>query len=195
MIVVLDPGHGGADAGCSALHGAWQEKRFTLDVARLARDACYALSSEIEPVLTRDADTALPLSVRARLAREAKADLVISIHANAFGDRAARGAMSFWLAEDSRPYAEELSRLIPDELRRKRGAVFRATETEWPRVVNVLHYHDAPAVLLECGFATNAHDLDSLRDPLVQQGIANAIAKTAHLALLTKEATHASPAN
>lgn len=187
MIVVLDPGHGGADAGCTALHGAWQEKRFTLDVARLARDACYALSGELEPVLTRDTDTGVPLSVRARIAREAKADLVISIHANAFGDTSARGAMAFWLATDARAYAEEIARHIPDELRRKRGSVFRATEQDWPRVVNVLHYHDAPAVLLECGFSTNPHDLDSLRDPLAQQGLANAIAKTARYALLTKE--------
>lgn len=189
-VVVLDPGHGGPDAGCIALHGAWQEKRWTLQMARLAQDECAARWESLSVELTRDGDEFVPLSARARLARHLRADLVIAIHVDAFADPHAKGSRVFWLSEDARPYAEHLAAHMPTELRRKHNGAVRATVTDWPRVVNVLQQHSTvPAILVECGYSTSAHDFDALRDPMTCAGIAKAIAETAHLAHATKEAS------
>ena len=187
--VVLDPGHGGPDAGCVAMHGAWLEKRWVLDMAKLARDECAARWEAFDVELTRDGDEFVPLSARARLARHLRADLVIAIHVDAFSDPHAKGSRVFWLSDDARPYAEHLASHMPAELRRKHNGAVRATVADWPRVVNVLQQHSTiPAILIECGYSTNAHDFAALRDPMTCAAIARAIAETAHLAQITKEA-------
>lgn len=189
-VVVLDPGHGGPDAGCIALHGAWQEKRWTLQMAQLAQDECAARWESLSVELTRDGDEFVPLSARARLARHLRADLVIAIHVDAYDDTTKHGARVFWLSDDARPYAEHLMGGVPAEIRRKGRTAQRANVADWRRVVNVLQQHSTiPAILIECGYSTNAHDFDALRDPMICAGIAKAIAETAHLAHATKEAS------
>lgn len=91
-VIVIDPGHGGADGGVRT-HGL-VEKDLTLALARL-------LKSEIERrmathvVLTRDDDRALTVEERAERANRARADLVISLHFDGFPSSAHRGATAF----------------------------------------------------------------------------------------------------
>lgn len=187
-VVVLDPGHGGADPGCIAMHGAWQEKHWTLDMAKLARSACLTRHSALSVELTRERDEGASLSMRARLARHLRADLVIAIHVDAYHDKTRRGTRVFWLSADARPYAEALMQAMPSELRRKGRTAQVPDAADWSRVVNVLQHHTLPAILVECGYSTNERDFAALRDPMVCDGIAAAIASTAHLAHITREA-------
>jgi len=97
VIVALDPGHGGEDPGAVGPTGL-REKDVVLSVALALRDRINA-QPNMRAVLTRDADYFVPLADRVRKARRVQADLFVSIHADAFTNRAARGASVFALSD------------------------------------------------------------------------------------------------
>lgn len=80
-LVVLDPGHGGADPGAV---GFVVEKDINLDIAKHAR-ARLRQYKNVEVVMTREGDQTVSLAERVRLANERKADVFVSIHCNAGG--------------------------------------------------------------------------------------------------------------
>jgi N-acetylmuramoyl-L-alanine amidase len=93
--VVLDPGHGGHDAGTHGPSGL-TEKELVLDVSqRLAMLLEDRLGSEV--VLTRTDDTYVPLEGRTRIANEHKADLFLSIHANSSPVKSVTGVETYYL--------------------------------------------------------------------------------------------------
>jgi N-acetylmuramoyl-L-alanine amidase len=97
VIVALDPGHGGEDPGAVGPTGL-REKDVVLSVALALRDRLNA-QPNMRAFLTRDADYFVPLAERVRKARRVQADLFVSIHADAFTNRAARGASVFALSD------------------------------------------------------------------------------------------------
>jgi len=93
--VVLDPGHGGHDAGTHGPSGL-TEKELVLDISqRLAALLQDRLGSEV--VLTRTDDTYVPLEGRTKIANEAKADLFLSIHANSSPVKSVTGVETYYL--------------------------------------------------------------------------------------------------
>ncbi len=93
--VVLDPGHGGYDAGTSGSEGL-REKDVALDVCkRLGGLIQERLGSEV--LYTRTDDTFIPLTRRTQIANEANADLFLSIHVNSSPYRAAAGVETYYL--------------------------------------------------------------------------------------------------
>lgn len=78
--LVIDPGHGGRDAG--AIGRTSKEKNINLAVAlelgRLIERNC----PDVKVIYTRKNDTFVELNQRAEIANKAKADLFISIHTN-----------------------------------------------------------------------------------------------------------------
>lgn len=95
--VVLDPGHGGHDAGALGPTGL-REKDVTLDIAHRAAPL-LAHEFGIDTLLTRDSDAYIPLDLRAARANAFHADLFVSIHCNASEDGQARGVQTFYLDE------------------------------------------------------------------------------------------------
>lgn len=79
-LVVLDPGHGGIDAGAISQDGA-AEKNITLEMAKTLRTAIEA-TGKARVALTRDSDVFISLPDRVRFARERHAVLFLSIHAD-----------------------------------------------------------------------------------------------------------------
>ena len=79
--LVIDPGHGGHDAG--AIGAFSKERKINLNVAvafgRLVENNC----SNVKVIYTRKTDVFIPLHQRADIANRNKADLFISIHTNA----------------------------------------------------------------------------------------------------------------
>ena len=73
-LVVIDPGHGGADAG--AVYGNLKEKDIVLKVARQAAGILKRRGYRVR--LTRDKDVQVSMTQRAQLA--AQADVLISLH-------------------------------------------------------------------------------------------------------------------
>ena len=111
-LVVLDPGHGGADPGAIG-PGGTQEKRITLPLA-LELKRLLEGGGRCRVLLTRSRDVFVPLARRVALAREREAALLLSLHADAMpaGQGAAlRGASVYTLAETATdPLAAALAR-------------------------------------------------------------------------------------
>lgn len=80
--VVIDPGHGGKDAGCVSPSGKTMEKTVVLDIGTLLAEKIKATCPDVKVVMTRTDDSFVELQGRADIANKAKANLFISIHVN-----------------------------------------------------------------------------------------------------------------
>ncbi|MBP2228109.1 N-acetylmuramoyl-L-alanine amidase [Azospirillum agricola] len=96
-LVVLDPGHGGADPGAVGV-GGLHEKDITLAAAREAKRQLEA-TGRYRVRLTRDSDVFIRLRDRVAIAREANADLFISLHADSIGSGDMRGLSIYTLSD------------------------------------------------------------------------------------------------
>jgi N-acetylmuramoyl-L-alanine amidase len=105
--VVIDPGHGGHDAGSIGTTGL-VEKEVTLDVAKRLAELIEAnLGSEV--VLTRTDDTYISPEARTLIANSQKADLFISVHANSSRLNTASGVETYYLNFTSSAEALEVA--------------------------------------------------------------------------------------
>src|SRR5207249_3610575 len=75
--MVIDPGHGGDDAGVRGTKGTL-EKQVTLDVARRLK-ALIETRLGVRVVMTRDEDRGISLDERDAVANNSKADLFLSL--------------------------------------------------------------------------------------------------------------------
>jgi N-acetylmuramoyl-L-alanine amidase len=82
-IIVIDPGHGGKDPGCSGV--THKEKDVSLAVALKLGKLIEENLKDVKVIYTRTTDVFVELEDRAQIANKAKADLFISIHCNAAG--------------------------------------------------------------------------------------------------------------
>lgn len=82
-IIVIDPGHGGKDPGCSG--ASHKEKDVSLAVALKLGKLIEENLKDVKVIFTRTTDVFVDLEDRAQIANKAKADLFISIHCNAAG--------------------------------------------------------------------------------------------------------------
>lgn len=80
FVLVVDPGHGGNDAG--AVDNGQKEKDINLAVAKELQTLLRKEMKDAKVIMTRDGDTYLTLQQRADKANQAKGDLFISIHTN-----------------------------------------------------------------------------------------------------------------
>ena len=80
--VVIDPGHGGKDAGCVSPSGKTMEKTVVLDIATLLAEKIRSGCPDVNVIMTRTDDKFVELQGRADIANKAKADLFISVHVN-----------------------------------------------------------------------------------------------------------------
>lgn len=173
-MIVLDPGHGGGDAG--AVHGDIQEKHLTLAIARrLAPELQRRLGCRV--VLTRADDRSLTQHERAERANRERADLVISIHVDAFPSPRAAGVRA-WVPPATMAEPDRVSpRLLTLLPWRDAAAEFAVTSRSVAEAVTgllelrgmgpvqvrermpvaLLGVH-APGMMLECGVLTSPED-------------------------------------
>ena len=81
--VVIDPGHGGKDAGTVSADKKTYEKTLTLKISRMFADRIRERYPAVKVLMTRDKDVFIPLNTRAKKASDADAKLFVSIHVNA----------------------------------------------------------------------------------------------------------------
>jgi N-acetylmuramoyl-L-alanine amidase len=96
--VILDPGHGGDDAGVHGPKGTL-EKDVTLQLAKKLKAAIESRVG-IRALLTRDADESASVDKRTAFANNARGDLLISLHVNASLRTGAHGASVWTLGAD-----------------------------------------------------------------------------------------------
>lgn len=93
--VVIDPGHGGYDAGAVGL-GGLEEKEVTLDIALRVRKILVERYS-LPTLLTRDSDEFVPLARRTAYANSKGASVFVSLHLNASPSHEAQGLEAYYL--------------------------------------------------------------------------------------------------
>ncbi|MGE5552572.1 MAG: N-acetylmuramoyl-L-alanine amidase [Betaproteobacteria bacterium] len=178
--VVIDPGHGGPDPGCT--RGALLEKELTLDIAQ--RLAERFRQAAIHPILTRTSDEDLgdpgaatllqrkreDLRRRAEVAAQHRADLFLSIHANSFPSPLWSGAQVFFYP--GRQDGLELARTLQDALVAELGPNLRR---EKAGDFYLLARVKAPAAMVEVGFLSNPREAQLLSEPAYRDRVATAI--------------------
>lgn len=98
-LVVLDPGHGGADSGAASDDGV-NEKDVVLQFGHALKTALLA-TGKVRVAMTREGDIFVPLGERVKFARDRHASLFVSLHADAVrgaGDDV-RGATVYTLSD------------------------------------------------------------------------------------------------
>jgi N-acetylmuramoyl-L-alanine amidase len=104
--IVIDPGHGGEQAGAISA-GGLQEKDVTLDIAlRLRR---LMGGSPFEVRLTRESDKTVSLAERVAFANSHKADLFVSIHINSMQPRSVHPLETFFVGPNQDPHVLQLA--------------------------------------------------------------------------------------
>ncbi len=93
--VVIDPGHGGKDPGCSGSKS--KEKTVALGIALKLGKMIQDNYKDVKVIYTRDTDKFVELDERAKIANRNKADLFICIHANANNSSSPHGAETYVL--------------------------------------------------------------------------------------------------
>lgn len=198
MRIIVDPGHGGGDAGVRGVSGGRPEKDWTLLLAKeLQREA--RRFSGLRVVLSRRGDEDLPWRRRKEMARSA--DCWISLHLNAELGGSARGSRLFYPwgvvegVEESEPSEEDsdIQAILGDLLRTRlrNDSVLlaqhlqRALEGADPLAGRHHPVRSAPlrglceltipAVLVELGFLTHPQDLALLQDPLQRRALLRAL--------------------
>ena len=95
-LIVLDPGHGGGNAGAPGVTAEIHEKHVTMNLAQTLAPRLSELGYRV--VLTRHSDVYLTLRERVARANRLGADLFVSLHANATETHAQRGYETFVLS-------------------------------------------------------------------------------------------------
>jgi N-acetylmuramoyl-L-alanine amidase len=171
-LIVLDPGHGGADPGAIGANGV-HEKRINLFIAQEVRRLLEAAG--IEVLMTLDTDRGLTLAERAAITNRADADCIVSIHANASGtadpERKARGIETYCLPGGT---AKVLADIVHEFMVRATGAPDRGVRTN--RAFYMLRRTAPPAILVETGYLTNVAECALLSEPTYRFKLALAIA-------------------
>ena len=99
--LVIDPGHGGSDAG--AIGAISKEKNLTLKFALAFGQLVERNCPDVKVIYTRKTDRFVELYRRAEIANNNKADLFISVHINAVPrGRVARGFQTYTLGTSKR---------------------------------------------------------------------------------------------
>ena len=80
-VIVLDPGHGGEDAGAISINGH-REKDIALSIAKKTKELLKKELPTTKVIMTRDDDTFVELYRRGQIANKNKGKLFISIHCN-----------------------------------------------------------------------------------------------------------------
>ena len=148
-LVVIDAGHGGADAGATT--AGIVEKNLTLaianDVASALRQAGFRV------LLTRTGDATVELRERAAAASTADVAAFVSIHAGASADPTLRGTRIYMPPNDDASRA--LAVAVSGSLRAAGDLPVLA-----PEEANFLVFRGVsrPRILLEVGYVSNAQD-------------------------------------
>lgn len=164
-IVVIDAGHGGDDSGGKGIDGT-SEKDMTLLIAQKIKETNN--NPNIHIILTRESDKTVSVKDRANFANELKADLFISIHMDM--DLAGKSSgVKYIISKNTNPNYNESS-VLATELQKSISSVFSKTNGLETRKhsIWVLEESQMPAVIFECGFISNANDLENVKAKQVE---------------------------
>ena len=182
-IVILDPGHGGADGGASGADGTI-EKDLNLKISLKVQNLLQQSGCTV--FMTRSDDRSLStiedeinkmrkvadLNNRTELADKLDVEAFVSIHMNTFSDPQYFGSQVFY--SSSPAHSKYLADNIQEEIRMIDPENTRETKNGSGSIF-ILNDVSIPSVVVECGFLSNEKDLSRLNTEEYQNQIAGAI--------------------
>jgi N-acetylmuramoyl-L-alanine amidase len=170
QVIVVDPGHGGADDGWVSPRGL-PEKDFALALGLRFAELLRAEGCRVR--LTRERDETVPLYARSEAANAAGADCFVSLHANADRSPAARGAACTYFQRSH--YYSEHGRLLATHLAARLETADRPSLGAFGRNYCVLRETKALAVFVEPLFLTNPEEERLAANPAHVEAMARAL--------------------
>ena len=184
-VVVLDSGHGGKDPGKIGVNGAL-EKDINLQIAMRLKKLLE--QNDVLVVMTREEDKDLAsenasnrknedLKARVNLLKEIEPVLMVSIHQNSFPEADVDGAQVFYYSgsEEGKQLGNIVQESLKQEINDGNHRVAKANKDYY-----LLKKSVCPAVIVECGFLSNAQEAALLVTEEYQEKLAFAI----HLGIL-----------
>ncbi len=184
-VIILDAGHGGVDGGAVAPDGT-VEKDINLSITLKLNTLLQALGYATQ--LTRDSDVSIhdpesqtirqkkvsDLHNRTDMVNQSEQALLISIHQNKFPSANVNGSQLFYSPNqpESKALAQQMQATVTQFLQPNNHKVPKQAGTS----LYMLYHVQKPAVLIECGFLSNAGDLAKLKNEDYQRQLAFTIA-------------------
>lgn len=178
ITITIDPGHGGSNNGTSL--GAIHEKAMTLILAKDLALSFHGTKVGVE--LTRYDDEDMTHEARALVATKSQSRLAVLLHVNAILDPKTRlpdpktRGLEVYALPASHAAANAFGFALAPAVTQLYGGKFRCrlisatddpatVEDDWHKAARAcLRPFTCPAVLVECGYATNQLDLAVLQD-------------------------------
>ncbi|MEN3000274.1 MAG: N-acetylmuramoyl-L-alanine amidase [Armatimonadota bacterium] len=178
-IVVIDPGHGGNQAGARFREGkrTVYEKDITLAIGLKVAERLAKQGASV--IMTRAEDVSVGLYERTAIANQAGAHFFISIHCDSnMRPNSVSGTTIYYHRNDADSRA--LGQAILNEIVKVSGLPskgVRSDTTLYQSGLAVLRTSQMPAVLIEVGFLNHWYDRKKLIDPKFQEAVADAIVR------------------
>ena len=182
--VVLDAGHGGEDGGATGVSGT-SEAALNLEISLRVRDLLRLCGVQVSMI--RETDTAVysdgcrtiaekkvsDIKNRTSMVNQTEQPLLLSIHQNSMPQHpAVHGAQVFSNPQEP---AAGLAQSIQQALNLTVNNGNEKTAKAIGDSVYLMKHITCPGVLVECGFLSNSHEAQLLRQPEQQKRLAAAI--------------------
>lgn len=183
--VILDPGHGGEDGGAIGKNGVC-EKDLNLAVAQeveaeLEERGISVICTRTEDILLYDRNVdykgrkkMLDLAARLKVAKDTPNSVFVSIHMNSFPQTQYSGLQIYYSKND--PRSAILANLIQNEVRRQLQPENTRKTKQASSNIYLLDRIPSPAILVECGFLSNAEECERLSTEAYRKELALVLA-------------------
>lgn len=178
--LVIDAGHGGADAGTIGVDGT-KEKGINLSIAQKLYD--FAMVSGVSSFLVRDGDylvygenddkTRSDLYKRLDYINSINNSLLISIHQNHFEEESEWGMQIWYSPNDSKSpiLADKILNITKRNLQPENKRLNKPSDNSY----YILYKASVPSVMVECGFMSNTEENLKLQNEKYQKELAYSI--------------------
>lgn len=179
-VVVIDPGHGGADPGKVGINGA-KEKDVNLAIAKVLRTVLEDKGFEV--AMTRIEDKVLgnsskfskigDLNGRCEIINNMYTKnnecIMISLHQNSFTQESVHGAQTFYFqrSEKSKSLGEAVQQELNKEVNKEKEKKAKPNDSYY-----ILINSKCPGIIVECGFLSNFTEAGKLVDESYQMQLA-----------------------
>jgi N-acetylmuramoyl-L-alanine amidase len=104
LLIAIDAGHGGSNAGATGLTSKVQEKDYTLKIAKQLEK--YLKKKKFNVYMTRTEDVDVGMIDRTLMLREQQPDIMFSIHLNSSGNQTVKGVSTYYRHIGFRPLTQ-----------------------------------------------------------------------------------------
>lgn len=185
--VVIDAGHGGIDGGATSCSGVLESK-INLEIALRLNDLMHLLGHQTKMIRTEDISVytegktiaqkkVSDLKNRVRIINETEGAILISVHQNYFADSRYSGAQVFCMEPETNVLAQQLQQAFANTGSQRRVKTAKG--------IYLMEHVDRTAVLIECGFLSNAKEEALLRSADYQKKLCAIIGSTVNRYLNT----------